>query len=247
MDPTFIKQLEQHAPKVCMGLASALTASQELPVQADFLLEICKIAEWKLTNRRVPVEQIRQCPLKFGFQWLESACLEEEKTLQDLWANLLTNALSPDFENDLLSVYISIIRDLSPTDVATLKMFYMVTTKTEQEKLLSLVKDKKAHRMSREELRKAVSFENIKRLRLIDSVSTAIVPVAPDGVLGVNLFTHRAKFPTCNALTQADTYLTALGFAFYKACVIDASNAPEKSNKRKPIESLLGKGPVIQL
>jgi len=61
---------------------------------------------------------------KLALPIIESASLEEDDELQDLWANLLTTALDPSFKRTIRSAFIDIIKQLDAVDVRILHFIY---------------------------------------------------------------------------------------------------------------------------
>lgn len=61
---------------------------------------------------------------KFATPIMENASLEEDDCLQDLWIELLTNALDPNFNEEIRYTFIEIIKSLNPLDVKILSAFY---------------------------------------------------------------------------------------------------------------------------
>lgn len=59
-----------------------------------------------------------QVPLKILVPLLESASLEEEGALQDMWANLLVNATTG--EVNMRAIFISILKEISPVEATIL-------------------------------------------------------------------------------------------------------------------------------
>ena len=70
------------------------------------------------------MEQRRYCSLKLGIPWIENASLEDDPIIQDMWANLMANALNPNFKDKALrTAFISIIKELSVIDVKVIRYF----------------------------------------------------------------------------------------------------------------------------
>lgn len=66
----------------------------------------------------------RPVPPKFALPLIEQASLESEDSLQDLWVNLLANAMTPGLAEPKTS-YIEILKQLDPIDVAVLSNIYL--------------------------------------------------------------------------------------------------------------------------
>lgn len=65
----------------------------------------------------------RPVPPKFAFPVLEQASLESDNDLQNLWANLLANAMTPELDMPKTS-YIEILKQLDPIDIRVLNLIY---------------------------------------------------------------------------------------------------------------------------
>ncbi len=70
------------------------------------------------------IENTRAVMPKLALPILENASLEDDDELQKLWANLMANAMDPNFTTDLRMSFIDIIKSLTPLDVKLLKSFY---------------------------------------------------------------------------------------------------------------------------
>jgi hypothetical protein len=66
----------------------------------------------------------RAVPPKLALPIIENASLEENNQLQDLWANLLSSALDPNFKGTLRSAFIDIIKQLEIVDAHILSFLY---------------------------------------------------------------------------------------------------------------------------
>lgn len=60
-------------------------------------------------------------PLKIIHPLLENASLEDDPEIQELWANLLSNAANPDGTDPVHRIYISILTDLTPGEAKFLR------------------------------------------------------------------------------------------------------------------------------
>ena len=68
-------------------------------------------------------EPTRQVPLSFGIPLLQAGTLEEDDSLQDLWASLLANAADDSLQIEFRTAYISIIQSFSPLDAVVFNKF----------------------------------------------------------------------------------------------------------------------------
>lgn len=67
------------------------------------------------------LSETRSVPPSIGVPLLQSALLEEDEALQDLWAHLLVNALDPSFDiGNIRCAFIDVIKGLSPLDAKIL-------------------------------------------------------------------------------------------------------------------------------
>lgn len=68
--------------------------------------------------------QLNIVPPKLALPIIENASLEEDDELQDLWANLLTSALDPNFNGKVRAAHIDIIKQLEVIDVHLLNFIF---------------------------------------------------------------------------------------------------------------------------
>lgn len=67
------------------------------------------------------ISETRSVPPSLGVPLLQSALLEEDETLQEIWAHLLANALDPTFDiSNIRRAFIDVIKGLSPLDAKIL-------------------------------------------------------------------------------------------------------------------------------
>ena len=59
-------------------------------------------------------------PPKLGIPLIEAATVEEDEILHTKWANMLSNAIDPNFENKITRNFVSILEDMNPVDVLIL-------------------------------------------------------------------------------------------------------------------------------
>lgn len=59
-------------------------------------------------------------PLRYSIPLIEKMSMEEDETIQDLWAKLTANATDPDRRMNVKKVYIDILSQLEPLDVEIL-------------------------------------------------------------------------------------------------------------------------------
>jgi len=142
--------------------------------------------------------------LKVLVPLLEASSLEEDQTMQDKWANLLTNAISNKLE--IRPNYVEILKELSPIEVLLLDKIYEEARKeSDYQKRLSLNFDKQKIcdwlKLSSEKF--DVLIENLFRLNLCRM----------PGATGIMFGNNKVAVHTTNLFE-----LTSMGFDFVKAC-----------------------------
>jgi len=80
----------------------------------------------KIDPRKVPVKTI--APL------LDYGSLEEDEDMQEKWAALLAKAADPNYSIDFVTIFIEILRQLSPLEVRILDFMYDTYIDTPEEK-----------------------------------------------------------------------------------------------------------------
>ena len=65
---------------------------------------------------------------KVGVPLIESATLEEDSELQALWAQMLANAMDPNFDLDVKLRHVSLLREMEPLDVRILNACHQEKT-----------------------------------------------------------------------------------------------------------------------
>lgn len=84
----------------------------------------CKIvAEAEKVRKEYGLEP-HVLPLKLGMRFIEDASLEDDKTIQTMWANLLANSDSG--KTSAVSIYMSILKNLTSAEAKALNMFYSI-------------------------------------------------------------------------------------------------------------------------
>jgi hypothetical protein len=66
----------------------------------------------------------KEVPLNVLHPLLESASLQENPDLQDIWAKLLANAANPEYEGEVLLAFVSMLKELTPREVKFLDCLY---------------------------------------------------------------------------------------------------------------------------
>lgn len=141
--------------------------------------------------------------LKKLFPILNYSSLEENKNLQDKWANLLTNALDPNRSKYIMPIYAEILKDLTPIEVKILDSLYKEITKRpiEEQKRSTFYTDKKE-----------IIAEH-------DYLTEEEFDIYLDNLIRLNLCTYRPiegfiLGPRINNTIK----LTKLGISFIKSC-----------------------------
>lgn len=76
-----------------------------------------------INSRRRTQGKTTQIPLKIAVPLIESAALEDDEVLQDIWARLISNSIDPNFSTAIHPGYTEIIRQLSPDEAIILESF----------------------------------------------------------------------------------------------------------------------------
>lgn len=210
---TKIGELLAAVPAIA-GMFSPKAASKLTKRRIDSLLAIIRAADEKLTQADVTDRERKYCSLKLGIPLIESASLEEDPKLQELWANLLANLLNPAYTDEIRTLFIDIIKKLTPLDAAVLNAygnnklnnylpFRFVETEDGYCKSELWTSDGYIE-IDTNKVRE--SFLVLRSLSLMDNIKTSS-----------SFFSGGSKI-----LSQSDYYLTGLGHSFFKACLVDA-------------------------
>jgi hypothetical protein len=78
----------------------------------------------EILDRRNIQGPLRIIPYKLAWPIIEHASLEDNDDLQDLWASLIASAVDPQFQGEIRSAYIDIIRQLEVVDVHILNVVF---------------------------------------------------------------------------------------------------------------------------
>ena len=164
------------------------------------------ISERNLNGKTIPV------PPKLAIPIIENATLEDDDSLQDIWANLLATAMSPKRPAKIKSSFIEIVKQLDPEDAKILKKVY--------ELFLS----------KKENKRGTIGFKHIaptdipiSRQEVIESISPFSMSL--ERTLD-NLYRLRCltPFSLINDINEYQIYdefsMTYYGVAFVEACIV---------------------------
>ena len=175
--------------------------------KANNLIRIMRSAQAKLDEAKLKPEEREAISLKLGLPFIEKASLEEDPTLQELWANLLANALNPNHSSEIRTIFVDIIHNLSPFDALILNAFNISSHPLIPKPLnQTMVKTNEGYK---EFPTKTVedSLAVLKSLNLVTDIA-----VSEDVFLGNTGIVHGDEI-----------HLTPLGTLFTNACVKDAS------------------------
>ena len=153
----------------------------------------------KMTKRGLD-KPTQPVPMKIAIPLFQEASLEEDDSLQELWANLLVNAADKDSEAEVQRTHISLLHDLTPMDAICLNKAYSKDVESGVEigvwalpESIFLGYDPEVEPTIPIE-KVALSIENLCRLSLLRSAMWA------------------------HADAIRSVYQTRLGRSFYKAC-----------------------------
>lgn len=177
-----------------------------------------KIAE-KIQKQNI--KEIRYISPKYSYPMVINTILEEDDYLQDIWCQLIANAMDSDFNLEIRFAYIDIIKNLTPLDAKVLKLAYdevsrMVDnadfTKEDYKNtcMINIVADleiiNKQLNVSEEELR--ISSNNLERVQCFRY-----------GGSQNSLIVGKHEIPPIMANGPMHVTLTSLGIAFIETCM----------------------------
>lgn len=162
-------------------------------------------------------KELRELLPKLGLLYVEQASLEDNETLQEVWANLLANALDPqrDF-SEFHYAFMDVIRGLSPIEAQLLKYFFQflqdyLGKATVEAHIGRIVL--KWHNvqsaMSISELEYVVAVQNLLRLQIVQYYEKPLEAVGHQGQLKLKQFFH----------TEEEICFTSFGYLFVKTCL----------------------------
>ena len=161
-------------------------------------------------DRNITKGNSRTIDPKFGILWYQSAALEGDNTLQELWANLLAKATDKNFKGDLKIAFIEILKTLTPTEVLILQAYHdFIKAKSYKDTSrivnieLYLDKDNLVREFNISELELEASLLNLERCQLITTFQS-------QGNVYINGQPSVKKSPP---------HLTELGILFIRACI----------------------------
>ena len=167
----------------------------------DNLLRVSEKATEILKQRKIPLEQRRELAAKVGLIYIPTAAVEDDPTLQDMLAGLLSNALDPNFDSSKIKVaFVDVIKSMDPLDAQILKICHENPCAAEQSYSISAF----ISRLNVDEQRFRIALENLKRLFIVQTVRS-------NPMLDMN-----GSFPLVE--DPRSFSLTAFGNAFLEAC-----------------------------
>lgn len=181
--------------------------SEVIARKAENSIRIMRAAQAKLDKAGLKPEERNAISLKLGLPIIEKSSLEEDPTLQELWANLLANALNPARSEKVRSIFVDIIHNLSPFDALILNAFN-----------LSL------HPL----IVRPLNIVNVYTKEGYKDYSYDKVITSLNVLMALNVVTDTAPLQNPFAdengiLMKTDFRLTPLGLLFIDACIKDAS------------------------
>lgn len=131
-------------------------------------------AEQICLNRGYTPEQLKTLPFGDAIRTIEAASYEEDESVQDLWAALIANAISPDGQEAIKKVYVDILRSLSTPEAALLEVLWNCEQKVQFRDLADIkafnemmnsLADKKWRRFPDDV--QVVAIQNLTRIRCL--------------------------------------------------------------------------------
>ena len=188
--PDFVKQTG--------GILSDTVRFWRWKNQVAIVLKAKKVLEEKGLNKQA-------VSLKVLVPLIDASSLEEDKSMQAKWANLLANAISGVME--IKPNYVAILKELSPVEVLVLDKLYdavIVETDLKKRFLMQFSKEKIVEWLKLGEDTTNLLIENLFRLNLCR------MPGSTGMTFGENMRV---------AVITTDVFeITATGFDFVRAC-----------------------------
>lgn len=155
-------------------------------------------------------ENLRDVEPKFGILWYQSAALEGNKVLQDLWATLLVRATDKNFKEDINITFIEILKTLTPTEVAILRAYYEFLDENDQWNFdtsanveLHIDKERLINNLGIKDIELEASLLNLERCQLISTFHS----------------NENVRINGLPSVKKGAPALTALGVMFIHACI----------------------------
>ena len=160
--------------------------------------------------KKMSTERQREVPSKFIVSWSQGAMLENDDELQRLWATLFVNAEDRDFKGEIRITYIEILKSLNSLDALILHEISVEAKCTAQ---------RISEKIGANGTDIAISIDNLKRLRLVDSMRLAADVQGEKDVLETDGLEDAAISFAAHLVAESEPKLTALGNAFCRACM----------------------------
>ena len=171
------------------------------------LITVMKTVQRKLNEADIKPEERKAIALKLSVPFIENASLEEDPTLQELWVNLLTNALNPKNSEEVRPIFIDIIKNLSPFDALILNAFNVSRHPLiSKPKNITWVKTANGYK----DFSTKTVDDSLAVLKSLDLITD--IAVSESVFLGNSGIVHKDEIR-----------LTPLGILFVNTCVKDAS------------------------
>lgn len=155
-------------------------------------------------------DTLRSIPPKLGIPLIDSALLEDDSDLRELWSKLIANSLDSTRDFGLKYVYIDIIKSLTPLDVRALKYIHEYTNKELSDKkgIFTLSDIHEEFKESYEDWFINISITNLMRVRCIQDVRMM-------ESLNDDIINEKSR------IINQTFKLTTLGMDFIHACMTD--------------------------
>lgn len=204
-------------------------------------------------KRGLTDDLLRPVPPNVGVPLLEAASLETHESLQEIWARLLTNATDPNFKEEIRVAFISIIKELSCTDVMLLNLMMAKFSVPSSEPYYR--RSNFAAELGVDWGNFKISLDNLERLNLVDTLQSIHVPATSSigelrlrrdplaglrtrinsqgehkkskGAVSLAFLLNKKEemqVETADALKRGEPEFTALGLAFARACVAEPTD-----------------------
>lgn len=139
------------------------------------LVRILGKAQTYVEERGLKPEQVRALGFGEGILLLEASSLEEDDTIQDLWARLMANAVDPERRTKPEKVYVDLLKSISGREGALLELIERIEDKgrafQNNAEIDAFVKEMNAlagskwRHFTKDE--RAISIQNLVRLRCL--------------------------------------------------------------------------------
>ena len=84
-------------------------------------ISLCERATAKMREKGISTDTVtKTVPPKIAMPLIEHATMEDDVSLQDYWAQLLANAMDPNFESNVERRHVSLLSEMEPLDLRIL-------------------------------------------------------------------------------------------------------------------------------